>query len=79
MKLIPLTPNTEGVSMSTLNIFQRSLSTGARPTYWLTRFLILRLLGAIYAIGFLVAINQIHSPDWCKRTSSRGNISESRK
>lgn len=31
----------------------------ARPTYWLTRFLILRLLGAIYAVAFLVAINQI--------------------
>jgi hypothetical protein len=31
----------------------------ARPTYWLTRFVILRLLGAIYAIAFLVAINQI--------------------
>ena len=31
----------------------------ARPTYWLTRFMILRLLGAIYAIAFLVAINQI--------------------
>lgn len=29
------------------------------PTYWLTRFLILRLLGAVYAVGFLVAINQI--------------------
>ena len=29
------------------------------PTYWLTRFLILRLLGFIYAIGFLVAIHQI--------------------
>ncbi len=29
------------------------------PTYWLTRFLILRLLGAIYAVAFLVAINQI--------------------
>jgi hypothetical protein len=32
---------------------------GGRPTYWLTRFLILRLLGVIYAIAFLVAINQI--------------------
>src|ERR1700733_13910884 len=32
---------------------------GARPTYWLTRFLILRLLGVIYAVGFLAAINQI--------------------
>ncbi len=30
-----------------------------RPTYWLTRFLILRLLGAIYAVAFLSAINQI--------------------
>ncbi|HTD98177.1 MAG TPA: lipase maturation factor family protein [Mucilaginibacter sp.] len=32
---------------------------GAPPTYWLTRFVILRLLGAIYAVAFLVAINQI--------------------
>jgi hypothetical protein len=32
----------------------------ARPSgYWLTRFMILRLLGIIYAIAFLVAINQI--------------------
>ena len=30
-----------------------------RPTYWLTRFMILRLLGLIYAVAFLVAINQI--------------------
>jgi hypothetical protein len=30
-----------------------------RPTYWLTRFMILRLLGGIYAVAFLVAINQI--------------------
>jgi hypothetical protein len=30
-----------------------------QPTYWLTRFVILRLLGVIYAIAFLVAINQI--------------------
>jgi hypothetical protein len=29
------------------------------PTYWLTRFIILRLLGMIYAIAFLVAIDQI--------------------
>lgn len=29
------------------------------PAYWLTRFMILRLLGAVYAIAFLVAINQI--------------------
>ncbi|MEO8821810.1 MAG: lipase maturation factor family protein [Ginsengibacter sp.] len=30
-----------------------------RPTYWLTRFMILRLLGIIYAVAFLVAINEI--------------------
>jgi hypothetical protein len=30
-----------------------------RPTYWLTRFLMLRLLGAVYAVAFLAAINQI--------------------
>src|SRR5664279_1888856 len=30
-----------------------------RPTYWLTRFIMLRLLGTIYAVAFLVAINQI--------------------
>lgn len=29
------------------------------PTYWLTRFVVLRLLGLIYAVAFLVAINQI--------------------
>jgi len=28
-------------------------------TYWLTRFMILRLLGIIYAVAFLVAINQV--------------------
>jgi Lipase maturation factor len=33
--------------------------TVTRPTYWITRFLILRLLGLIYAVAFLVAINQI--------------------
>ncbi|MVN74710.1 lipase maturation factor family protein [Hymenobacter sp. HMF4947] len=29
------------------------------PTYWLTRFVLLRLLGALYAVAFLVAINQV--------------------
>src|ERR1041384_7358683 len=29
------------------------------PTYWLTRFVILRLLGVVYAVAFLVAINQL--------------------
>ena len=30
-----------------------------RGTYWVTRFVILRLLGIVYAIAFLVAANQI--------------------
>ena len=34
-------------------------SAGKRPTYWLTRFVMLRLLGVVYAIAFLVAANQI--------------------
>lgn len=32
---------------------------GSSPTYWLTRFVLLRLLGVLYAIAFLVAINQL--------------------
>jgi hypothetical protein len=31
----------------------------SRPSYWLTRWLILRLLGVVYAVAFLVAIRQI--------------------
>ena len=31
----------------------------SRPTYWLTRFVMLRLIGGIYAVAFLVAIHQI--------------------
>jgi hypothetical protein len=34
-------------------------AAGTSPTYWLTRFMILRLLGVVYAVAFLVAINQI--------------------
>src|SRR5215831_7114716 len=37
-------------------------STNEEPrhtTYWLTRFVILRLLGIVYAVAFLVAANQI--------------------
>lgn len=33
--------------------------TKKQQTYWLTRFFILRLLGIIYAVAFLVAINQL--------------------
>lgn len=32
---------------------------GATPTYWLTRFVILRLAGIVYAVAFLAAVNQI--------------------
>jgi hypothetical protein len=38
---------------------QASDAKDARPTYWLTRFLILRLLGVVYAVAFLAVINQI--------------------
>jgi hypothetical protein len=31
----------------------------AKPTYWLTRFVLLRLLGLVYAVAFLVLINQV--------------------
>jgi hypothetical protein len=33
--------------------------TPNKPTYWLTRFVLLRLLGVVYAVAFLVAANQI--------------------
>lgn len=39
--------------------YEEILEQAAKPTYWLTRFMILRLLGIIYAIAFLVAINQV--------------------
>ena len=38
---------------------EEAIEEEPRPTYWLTRFMILRLLGIIYAIAFLVAINQL--------------------
>src|SRR5689334_11076151 len=38
---------------------QPSAEERAAPEYWLTRFVILRLLGVIYAVAFLVAINQV--------------------
>jgi hypothetical protein len=43
------------MSNETDNVFNQP----AVQTYWLTRFMILRLLGIIYAIAFLVAIHQI--------------------
>ncbi|MCS3794786.1 lipase maturation factor family protein [Niastella sp. OAS944] len=38
---------------------QPSAGEQVAPNYWLTRFVILRLLGVIYAVAFLVAINQV--------------------
>jgi hypothetical protein len=32
---------------------------GTRASYWLTRFMLLRLLGVIYAVAFLAAANQL--------------------
>lgn len=42
------------------NEFKEQLHvTKGQSTYWLTRFVMLRFLGAIYAIAFLVAVNQL--------------------
>jgi hypothetical protein len=38
---------------------ERSRQVSPAPTYWLTRFMILRLVGVVYGIAFLVAINQV--------------------
>ena len=38
---------------------EEATQNSSRPTYWLTRFMILRFLGIVYAVAFLVAINQI--------------------
>jgi Lipase maturation factor len=37
----------------------QTFRTSAIPSYWLTRYVILRLLGAIYATAFLVAVKQV--------------------
>ena len=34
-------------------------AAASKPAYWLTRFVLLRLLGFIYAVAFLVLINQV--------------------
>src|SRR3954451_3336046 len=43
--------------MTNRELFQRLLAGG--NCYWLTRFIILRLLGFVYAIAFLVAAQQL--------------------
>jgi hypothetical protein len=52
-------PATESAGGRYVFNFLNTDDNSNRPTYWLTRFLILRLLGAIYAVAFLAAINQI--------------------
>ncbi len=42
-----------------VNLEERERALPDRSSYWLTRFVILRLLGIVYAIAFLVAANQI--------------------
>ena len=46
-----------GNDVSFLSFFRKILAGG--NSYWLTRFVILRLLGFVYAIGFLVAAQQL--------------------
>src|SRR2546429_1489843 len=43
--------------MSQENIVQKLLALG--NSYWLTRFVILRLLGFVYAVAFLIAVQQL--------------------
>src|SRR2546429_103749 len=43
----------------THNEYEEPPRPSTKPTYWLTRFMILRLLGIVYAVAFLIAINQI--------------------
>ncbi|MDB5135411.1 MAG: lipase maturation factor family protein [Mucilaginibacter sp.] len=54
MSLAPLSD--QGISG---RVFDEQFGVRTAPAYWLTRFVILRLLGVIYAVAFLVAINQI--------------------
>src|SRR6201993_5262786 len=43
--------------MNDQNVLERFFALG--NSYWLTRFVILRLLGFVYAVAFLVAANQL--------------------
>ncbi len=49
----------EAINKKGTQLLDVSQKLKSPPTYWLTRFVILRLLGVIYAVAFLVAINQI--------------------
>jgi hypothetical protein len=43
--------------MNQERVLERFFALG--NSYWLTRFIILRLLGFVYAVAFLVAANQL--------------------
>src|SRR5437764_8301399 len=43
--------------MNDQNVLERFFALG--NSYWLTRFVILRLLGFVYAVAFLIAANQL--------------------
>ena len=58
MNFLQQAKTNEVINEETDNEFEE-LPRSNRPTYWLTRFMILRLLGLVYAVAFLVAINQI--------------------
>src|SRR5436189_3505000 len=45
------------LAMNQENVFQKLFALG--NSYWLTRFIILRLLGCVYAVAFLVAAQQL--------------------
>jgi hypothetical protein len=47
------------LQLITENNNEETVVLSSKRTYWLTRFMILRLLGIIYAVAFLVAINQL--------------------
>ena len=44
----------------------------ARPSYWLTRFVFLRLLGLVYIVAFLVVVNQWQPAPRQRRPPARG-------
>jgi hypothetical protein len=54
--LMPLAPSADDV-MTAQDILQKLFRGG--NDYWLTRFVILRLLGFVYAIAFLIAAHQL--------------------
>lgn len=60
IRVYRIRPKSFEASRTMENIFNISFRRkSGQPTYWLTRFMILRLLGIVYAVAFLVAIEEI--------------------